>query len=113
MVTILHHNVKGALVSYLPPSNHELFTKICDKEITNFFKDISFQCTFVKSQVEQLKVERKVQLKCISKVRLLKWKFLYSKKIIMKVENFDLSANLLVARGDVSNVKIGENLNKV
>jgi hypothetical protein len=63
MVTILHHNVKGALVSYLPPSNHELFTKICDKEITNFFKDISFQCTFVKSQVEQLKVERKVQLK--------------------------------------------------
>jgi hypothetical protein len=31
----------------------------------------------------------------------------------MKVEIFDLNANLLVARRDVSNVKIEENLNKV
>jgi len=31
----------------------------------------------------------------------------------MKVENFDPSVSVLVARGDVSNLKIEENLNKV
>ncbi len=31
----------------------------------------------------------------------------------MKVENFDPSASVLVARRDVSNVKIEKNLNKV
>jgi hypothetical protein len=40
-----------------------------------------FNALLLKSQVEQLKIERKVKVEYISKVRLLKWKFFHLKKL--------------------------------
>jgi hypothetical protein len=76
MVTILHHNVKGALVSYLPPSNHELLTKICDKEITKFLKDISFQCN------RTIKSRKKSTTKMYFKSKVVEMEiFVFKKKL--------------------------------
>jgi uncharacterized membrane protein YciS (DUF1049 family) len=46
-------------------------------KLQNFLEILIFNALFLKSQVEQLKIERKVKVECISKVRLLKWKFLH------------------------------------
>jgi hypothetical protein len=77
MVTIPHHNVKVVLISYLPPSNHEFLTKYTTNKLQNFLEILIFNALLLKSQVEQLKIERKAKVECISKVRLLKWKILH------------------------------------
>jgi hypothetical protein len=44
-------------------------------KLQNFLEILIFNALLLKSQVQQLKIERKVKGKCISKVRLLIWKF--------------------------------------
>jgi hypothetical protein len=83
MVTILHQNVKGALVSFLPPSNHELFTKICDKKITKLPKDINFQCTFAEITNRTIKSRKKSTSK------------MYFKSKVVEMEIFTLKINRL------------------